>query len=70
MTCGRLPSLIVLAVASSVLILSDCKVDVETKVNTDDLTAVEHKLVKGDIDFEFIRDLVARCIATIIAARR
>ncbi|WP_047681200.1 MULTISPECIES: hypothetical protein [Xenorhabdus] len=41
-----------LVVASPVLILSGCKVDVETKVNTDDLTAVEHKLVKGDIDIE------------------
>ncbi|PHM68899.1 hypothetical protein [Xenorhabdus sp. KJ12.1] len=41
-----------LAIASSVLILSGCKVDVETKVNTDDLTSVEHKLVKGNIDIE------------------
>ncbi|WP_340610356.1 DUF7424 family protein [Xenorhabdus bharatensis] len=41
-----------LVIASSVLILSGCKVDVETKVNTDDLTSVEHKLVKGNIDIE------------------
>ncbi|MCP9268660.1 hypothetical protein M5U04_11280 [Xenorhabdus sp. XENO-1] len=41
-----------LAIASSALILSGCKVDIETKVNTDDLTSVEHKMVRGDIDIE------------------
>ncbi|MBD2798145.1 hypothetical protein ID856_16690 [Xenorhabdus sp. 18] len=41
-----------LAIAASTLVLSGCKVDVETKVNTDDLTSIEHKLVKGDIDIE------------------
>ncbi|CDG20362.1 conserved exported protein of unknown function [Xenorhabdus poinarii G6] len=41
-----------LVVAASVLALSGCKVDVETKVNTDDLTSVDHKVVKGDINVE------------------
>ncbi|PHM33556.1 hypothetical protein Xmau_04515 [Xenorhabdus mauleonii] len=41
-----------LVAAASVLVLSGCKVDVETKVNTDDLTSVEHKLVQGDINVE------------------
>ncbi|OTA14597.1 hypothetical protein Xvie_03534 [Xenorhabdus vietnamensis] len=41
-----------LAIASAALILSGCKVDIETKVNTDDLTSPEHKMVRGDIDIE------------------
>ncbi|MDX7989238.1 hypothetical protein FE392_18310 [Xenorhabdus sp. 12] len=41
-----------LVAAASVLVLSGCKVDVETKVNTDDLTSAEHKLVQGNINVE------------------
>lgn len=41
-----------LAVIASVFVLSGCKVDVETKVNTDDLLSTEHKLVQGSINVE------------------
>ncbi|MDY7522456.1 hypothetical protein SBO61_30755, partial [Bacillus thuringiensis] len=39
-------------VALSVLALSGCKVDVSTEVNLDDVQSHEHKLAKGDINFE------------------
>lgn len=38
------------AVISSLLV--GCKVDLETKINTDDLLSSEQKIVKGDINFE------------------
>ncbi len=38
------------AVISSLLV--GCKVDLETKINTDNLLSSEQSIVKGDINFE------------------
>ncbi|WP_272521691.1 DUF7424 family protein [Providencia sp. PROV202] len=41
-----------IGVLAAIVLLSGCKVDVETKVNTDDLLSTEHKLVQGSINVE------------------
>lgn len=41
-----------IAVLASIVLLSGCKVDVETKINTDDLLSLQHKTVVGNINVE------------------
>ncbi len=42
----------ILAVGIAALFLTGCKVDVETKINTDDLLLTEHKVVVGNVEIE------------------